>query len=78
MSRFGWLRLRYPGDRRSWLARPAALYAREAEYPCYDAELSMELLGRTGELPNSKRDLVALLAEYRRALHALASRIAKS
>jgi hypothetical protein len=39
----------------------------------YDAALARELLSRTGELPSSKGDLLAVLIEYRRALVALLS-----
>jgi hypothetical protein len=38
----------------------------------YDVGLARELLSRTAELPSSKRDLLAVLTEYRRALVALA------
>jgi hypothetical protein len=38
----------------------------------YDVALARELLSRTGELPSRKRDLLAVLTEYRRALVALA------
>ena len=72
-SRFSRLRLRYPDRQRPRLVPFSGRYARAAEHPRYDAELSMELLRRTGELPGSKRDLVALLTEYRLALHAVAS-----
>ena len=72
-SRFARLRLRYPARQRSRFVPFSGRYARAAQHPCYNAELSMELLRRTGELPDSKRDLVALLTEYRRALHAVAS-----
>lgn len=64
-SRFARLKLRYPGSRRSAF--------RHVGDPCFNAELSIELLERTGELPGSKRDLVALLREYRHALYALAT-----
>ncbi len=39
----------------------------------YDAALARELLSRTAELPSSKRDLLAVLTEYRHALAALAA-----
>jgi hypothetical protein len=39
----------------------------------YDADLTWELLGRTCELPGTKPDLLVVLAEYRRALHDLAT-----
>jgi hypothetical protein len=43
--------------------------------PClqYDVALARELLARTAELPSSKRDLMAVLTEYRHALAALAA-----
>lgn len=74
-SRFARLKLRYPARQRSRFVPFSGGYARAAEHPRYDAELSMELLRRTGELPGSKRDLVALLTEYRLALHAVASQV---
>ncbi len=43
-----------------------------AESPVYDAALARELLARTGEFPSSKRALLAILTEYRHALHDLA------
>ena len=72
-SRFARLRLRYPDRQRPRFVSFSGRDARAAQHPCYNAELSMELLSRTGELPGSKRDLVALLTEYRLALHAVAS-----
>ena len=39
----------------------------------YDAALARELLARTAELPSGRRALVAILTEYRRALHDLAA-----
>ena len=39
----------------------------------YDVALARELLCRTAELPSSKRGLLAVLTEYRRALVALAA-----
>jgi|ERR1039457_1759829 hypothetical protein len=38
----------------------------------YDVVLAQELLSRTVEVPSRKRDLLALLTEYRHALVALA------
>lgn len=55
-SRFSRLRVRYP-DR--------------APHPRYDAALARELLADTGEIPDTKRGLVAVLTEYRTALHDL-------
>ena len=40
----------------------------------YDVDLARELLSRTAELPSSKRDLLAVLTEYRHALAALAAK----
>jgi hypothetical protein len=39
--------------------------------PRLTAAAARELLGRTAELPNSKRELLAILNEYRAALFAL-------
>src|ERR1022692_867822 len=77
-SRVARLRLRHPGRRRSWFAPMGARYPVQAEHPCYDPDLSMELLARTCELPASKRDLVVLLTEYRHALYAVATKAASS
>lgn len=55
-SRFSRLRMRYPDH---------------AQHRRYDAALARELLATTGELPDSKRGLLAVLAEYRTALHDL-------
>lgn len=74
-SRFARLRLCYPSHQPSRFLRPAAQQPRQADHPCYDADLSMELLGRTCELPDSKRELIALLTEYRHALCALVSQV---
>ena|ERR1035438_588746 len=65
------------------VARPRKRFSRlQVEYPDrvpggslrlqYDVALARELLSRTAELPSSKRDLLAVLTEYRRALVALA------
>jgi hypothetical protein len=43
----------------------------------YDAALARELLSRTGEIPFSRRGLLAVLTEYRRALASLAAEPAK-
>jgi hypothetical protein len=37
--------------------------------PMYDADLAWELLSRTAEYPDSRNDMLALLHEYRYALH---------
>lgn len=74
--RFARIRLRYPyGRRRSVLAALTTRnhYPTQKSHPDYDAELAMQLLDETGELPTSKHDLVVVLTEYRHALHALAS-----
>jgi len=55
---------------RSRLSRLRVRYPDRDEYRRYDADLARELLARTGELPGSKRELIALLAEYRKALAA--------
>ena len=60
-SRFSRLRVRYPDGRTCGGGRTA-----------YDAATARELLASTGELPASRRDLVAVLTEYRHALFALA------
>jgi hypothetical protein len=57
-SRFSRLRVVYP--------------QRASRPPRYDADLARELLTRTADLPASRRDLIAVLTEYRHALHALA------
>jgi len=59
-------------SRPSRFSRLRVVYPDHAPHPAYDAVLARELLGRTGEFPDSKRGLVALLTEYRHALHALA------
>ncbi len=73
-SRLARLNLRYPaGTRRSWLSRFRTRYPDAADHPDYDAELALELIGRTSELPASKHDLIVILTEYRHALHDLAT-----
>ena len=37
--------------------------------PEYDADLAWELLSRTSEFPSSRSDMLAVLHEYRYALH---------
>src|SRR5690242_5165540 len=74
-SRFARIRLRCPGRRPPWLYRPATRYPGEVELPDYDAELAMELIGGTGELPTSKPDLIVVLTHYRHALLALATQL---
>lgn len=60
-SRFARLRVRYPD------ATPDA---------AYDADRARELLANTCELPRTKSDLVALLAEYRCAIYSLTELLA--
>jgi hypothetical protein len=72
-SRFARIRLRYPGRHPSRLTNR---YPGRAELPDYNAELAIELIGGTGELPTSKRDLLIVLTHYRHALHALATQAA--
>lgn len=43
----------------------------------YNPARARQLLARTRELPSTKRDLVALLAEYRHALHDLTAQPAE-
>lgn len=62
-SRFSRLRVRYPDSTTCGGGSRTA----------YDAATARELLASTGELPASRRDLVAVLTEYRHALFALAS-----
>ncbi len=56
---------------RSRFARPRLHYPDTALGTGYDADLARELLASTGELPTSKSELIALLAEYRRAVYSL-------
>ncbi len=78
-SRFARLKIRYPaGARRPWRVRFNSRYPDRVDNVDYDAALAMELLGKTGELPASKRELVVVLIHYRCALHALAAQILRS
>jgi hypothetical protein len=75
-SRFGRIRLRRPGPQPPLSARITALYpaARVPERTTdYDADLAIELLASTCELPEGKRALMIIIGEYRHALHALAT-----
>jgi hypothetical protein len=68
---------------RKWcLSRLRAEYpacaASGGQRPPYDVALARELLSRAGEIPFSKRDMLAVLAEYRRALSALAAEFART
>ena len=75
-SRFSRIRLRHPGERRRLMARlirqPSVADIPPPAQP-YDAELAMELLANTCELPGSKRGLHIVLTHYRYALHQLAT-----
>src|SRR5690348_4060580 len=55
------LRIQYP----QWPAD-------RASRPAYDLPMARQLLALTADLPASKRGLLAVLTEYRHALHALA------
>ncbi len=75
-GRFARIRLAYPeGWRPSRMARfrKRNRYPVARSHPAYDPDLAIELVGRTGELPTSKHDLVVLLTEYRHALIDLAT-----
>lgn len=75
-SRFARIRLRRPGPKPSFGARITAILpaVRIPDEPaCYDADLAMELLGGTCELPETKRSLHIVIGEYRRALYDLAT-----
>ena len=74
-SRFARIRLRYPGRRPSRLTKE---YPGHVKLPDYNAELALELIGSTCELPTSKRDLLIVLTHYRHALHVLATQVATS
>ena len=50
-----------------------ALAVSDRQRSHYDAALARELLSRTGEIPFSRRGLLAVLTEYRRALTSLAA-----
>jgi hypothetical protein len=72
-SRLARLKVRYPSQRPARFSRYARRYPDQLPHPHYDAELALELLASTGELPDTRRGLVVLLTEYRHALHALAT-----
>ena len=55
-------------------ARSALVCPDQAQRSVYDAALARELLAGTAEFPSSKRALLAILTEYRHALHDLAVR----
>lgn len=75
-SRFARLKVRRPGtpaSRLRCITQPGT--ARPPLPPAaYTPALAIELLAGTAELPGSKRALLTVLAEYRRALHDLATR----
>ena len=58
--------------RRSRLARLRLVRPDKAGNAGYDAARARELLARTAEIPFGKRALLAILTEYRHALHDLA------
>jgi hypothetical protein len=75
-SRFARVRLRRPAPKPPLDARITALLpALHApdEPASYTPELALELITATRELPASKRALHIILAEHRRALHAIAA-----
>jgi hypothetical protein len=75
-SRFSRVRLRHPGERRGLMAlliRRSSVGDIPPPAQPYDAELVMELLDNTGELPGSKRGLYIVLTHYRYALRQLAT-----
>lgn len=75
-SRLARTKVHHPGPRTPLSAKITALYpaARVPDDPaCYDANLAMDLLGTTCELPAGKHGLLIVLGEYRHALHALAT-----
>jgi hypothetical protein len=53
--------------------RPAI--PRSAQPPGYDLDRTWDLLAETCELPATERGLLKVLAEYRKALHALATHL---
>ena len=73
------LRLRHPQSQQpSPAARLRPAYPGHAVHREYDANLAMELIASTCELPGNTRGLLIVLAEYRRALHDLAIQAATS
>lgn len=54
-------------------SQPAAGNVEGIQSPHLLVAAARELLGRTAELPGSKRGLLAVLSEYRTALFALAA-----
>lgn len=50
------------------LSRLRLRYPDRADRPVYNAQLALELLGRTSELPASRQALIVILCEYRHAI----------
>lgn len=46
-----------------------------AGLPCHDLDAAWQLLAVTSELPGTERGLLAVLTDYRHALHALACQL---
>jgi hypothetical protein len=70
-SRFSRLKVRYPAGTPQPRHRFKHGYPDPGPSPRYDPDLAGELLARTGDLPATRRDLIVVLTEHRRALHAL-------
>lgn len=70
-SRFSRLKVRYPAGTPRPRHRSRRGYPDPGPSPRYDPDLAGELLARTGDLPATRRDLIVVLTEHRRALHAL-------
>lgn len=70
-SRFSRLTVRYPAGTPRPRHRSRRGYPDPGPSPRYDLDLAGELLARTGDLPATRRDLIVVLIEHRRALHAL-------
>ncbi len=66
------VRRRRPGRRLSRMRIEYPPWAKSgAPLPIYDVAMARQLLAMTAELPDSKRGLLIVLAEHRRALHNL-------
>jgi hypothetical protein len=70
-SRFSRLTVRYPAGTPRPRHRSRRGYPDPPPSPRYDPDLAGELLARTRELPATRHDLIVVLTEHRRALHAL-------
>jgi hypothetical protein len=70
-SRFSRLKVRYPAATPRPRHRFKSRYPDPPPSPQYDPDLAGELLARTCDLPATRRDLIVVLTEHRRALHAL-------